>query len=303
MIREPVVLLALGALALGCSTSSDRPGTNSSLCVPVDGGPPCRGGPVGPTPPTPPTPPTFDSGATTPDATAPEDASTSVTGTLRLYRDLPPGATTAAMTSGWNLRALPAVGVDAGVDGGADDAGVTLVETATTGTGDFTLPGVPPVGVSPATGLPSFWLELTFPVMGNIGTMFELPAETRSVELRAFTDDTLRVALNAQTLTQADDRAVIAVWVRESRAEGAAAVSNVTVTADGQASPTLYDGPSGIMEMSVSGTGPRGFAILPNVAVPASGDGFATVTGSRAPRSYQVRVRRRMVSWLVLTAS
>ncbi len=48
---------------------------------------------------------------------------------------------------------------------------------------------------------------------------------------------------------------------------------------------------------------PLGFAVLPNVPVPASGDGYVTVSGPRVARPFQVRVRTHTVTWLLLTAS
>ncbi len=287
MLREPVLFFVLGAVALGCASPDVRPGSNTSLCVPRDGGPPCRGSPTGPG-----TPTTMDSGAPAVDSGAPSDAATTVTGTLRLFSSLPPGTVT-TISSGWTVRALPSPD---------PDAGAPMLEATTTGLGEFTLAGVPPAGTDPDTGLAAFWLEATFPVMGNVGSMFEWPADTRSVELRAVTDDTLRVSLNSVGFVQADDRAVIAAYIRQSRTTGAAAVTGVLLQADGQASATLYDGPSGLMEVSATGTGSAGFAILPNVPVPVSGDGFIAVTGPRLTRTYRVRVRRHTMSWVLLTA-
>jgi hypothetical protein len=293
MLRETLCLLVIGAAALGCASSDTRPGTNTTLCVPVDGGAPCRGifgGPGGGRT------PTLDSGVTPADAPTADALAATVSGALRLFQDLPPRATRIAGTAGWTIRALPTLG---GVDAGA---GATL-EGITGGAGDFTLPGLPPTATSPTTGLPSYWLAAGFPVMGNLESMFEVPAEARSIELQTVTDDTLRTSLNAAGLVQADDRALIAVWVRESRAAGARAVEGVTIEAEGQSTQTLYDGASGIMELSATGTGPLGFAILPNVPVAASGDGLVTVQGTRMARPYAVRVRRQTVTWVVLTAS
>ncbi len=293
MLRETLCLLAIGAAALGCSSTDGRPGTNTTLCVPVDGGAPCRGifgGPGGGAT------PTLDSGVTPGDAGTADAPALTVSGTLRLFQDLPPRTTRIAGTTGWTIRALPTLD---GADAGAD----TALEATTGGAGEFTLAGVPPVATSPTTGLPSFWLAASFPVMGNLGSMFEVPAETRAVDLQAVTDDTLRTSLNAAGLVQADDRALIAVWVRESRVAGARSVEGVSLEADGQSSQTLYDAASGLMEPSGTGTGPLGFAVLPNVPVTSSGDGLVTVRGSRFTRPYAVRVRRQTVTWLVLTAS
>lgn len=297
MHRESLRLVAAGALLLGCSSGDLRPASNTTLCVPVDGGPPCRGEVIGTV-----NPPTGDASVSTPllDAATPDAAVTSVTGTLRIFPTLPPSASRTVAIAGWTVRALPAY--SAGADAGVDDAGVGL-EAITDSTGAFTLGGIPPVSNSPTTGEPSFWLSANFPVMGNFSSMFELPSASRSVELQTFNDDALRVSLNAAGLVQADDRAVLAVWVRESRTPGARPVSGVTLEADGQSSQSLYDGASGLMEVSLTGTGALGFAILPNVPVPASGDGYVTVTGPRVVRPFQVRVRTHTVTWLLLTAS
>ncbi|MFO0645407.1 MAG: hypothetical protein U0326_04150 [Polyangiales bacterium] len=299
MPRNTLRFLALGALLASCSSNEVRPGSNTSLCVPEDGGPPCRGMIA-----TGPSNPTDATVTTTPvDATVADDAlSENVTGTLRIYATLPPMTARAAGSTGWTVRSVPAFAAssDGGVDAG--DAGVTL-EAITDGVGAFTLPGVPPIATSLTTGQPSYWIAVNFPVMGNFSSMFELTADSRAVELQTFNDDALRFSLNAAGQVQADDRALIAVWVRESRAAGARPVSNVTLLADGQSSQSLYDGASGLMEVSVTGTGALGFAILPNVAVPISGDGYVTVTGPRLARPFPVRVRTRTITWLLLTAS
>ncbi len=310
MLRESLRFVAAGALLLGCSSNDVRPASNTTLCVPVDGGPPCRGEIIGTIAPqggdASTTPPSIDA------ATVDAASVTTVSGTLRVFPSLPPDAARAAGSSGWTIRSLPAyvspfavadAGSDAGLsDASADDAGVAF-EAVTDSNGAFTLAGVPPIGNSPTTGEPSYWISANFPVMGNFASMFEIPSTLRVVELQTFTDDSLRVSLNAAGQVQADDRALIAVWVRESRTPGARPVSGVTLEADGQSSQALYDGASGLMEVSLTGTGPLGFAVLPNVPVPASGDGYVTVSGPRVARPFQVRVRTHTVTWLLLTAS
>ncbi len=239
------------------------------------------------------------------DATVAADVlAENVSGALRVFATLPPVTSRAAGSTGWTVRSVApfVASSDAGVGGDAGDAGITL-EAITNGVGEFTLPGVPPISASQTTGLPSFTVSVNFPVMGNFASMFELSADSRVVELQTFNDDALRFSLNSAGQVQADDRALIAVWVKESRAAGARPVSNVTLLADGQSGQTLYDGASGLMEVSVTGTGPLGFAILPNVAVPIAGDGYVTVTGPRLARPFPVRVRTRTITWLLPTAS
>jgi hypothetical protein len=299
MLRDPLRLLCVGALAFGCASSNDRPGGNSSLCVPDDSGAPCRGmlggGPGDPADASTPTTPM--------DAAATADASsTAFSGTLRIYATLPPTSARAAGSSGWTVRSVAPYTAPVADGGVAVDAGAPL-EAVTDGTGAFTLPGVPPVADSVTTGLPSFWVSVNFPVMGNFASLFELPADTRTSELLTFSDDAMRVSLNSAGQVQADDRALIAVWVRESRSVGARPVSGVVLQADGQSSQSLYDGASGLMEVSLTGTGALGFAILPNIPVPIAGDGYVTVTGPRLARPFQVRVRTRTITWLLLTAS
>ncbi len=308
MIRNGLPWLALVSLAAACSSESARPASNSgnSACMPdPDAGRTCigfggigggggggGGGTVTP----------FDSGASL-DATVDATASTALTGTLRVYQELPPVTARTANTAGWTIRTLAPLDPDAGtsLDAGTD-AGVTL-ETVTTGLGEFTFAGAPTAAISPATGVSSYWLTANFPAMGNLGALFELPATANPAALLTVSDEALRTSLNAVTLVQADDRAAIAVWVRESRAAGALPVRNVVLTADGQASPSLYDGSSGLMELSETGTGALGFALLANVAVPATGDGWVTVNGPRLARPVPVRVRRQLVSWVVVTAN
>lgn len=301
MPRNTLRFLTVGALLASCSSNEARPGSNTSLCIPEDGGPPCRGMIAG-------GPSTgADATVTTPvaDATVTADAlAETVSGTLRIFATLPPVTARASGSTGWTVRSVApfVASADAGVGADAGDAGATL-EAITDGVGAFTLPGVPPISASLTTGQPSYWLSVNFPVMGNFASMFELTADSRALELQTFNDDALRFALNSAGQVQADDRALIAVWVKESRAAGARPVSNVTLLADGQSSQTLYDGASGLMEVSVTGTGALGFAILPNVAVPIAGDGYVTVTGPRLARPFPVRVRTRTITWLLLTAS
>ncbi len=310
MIRNGLSWLALVTLAAACSSESARPASNpgESTCVPdADGGRRCigfngigggGGGGGGTTP-------TIDSG-TPLDATLDANTSAALTGTLRVYQELPPVTPRTANTAGWTLRTLAPLAYDAGVDDGGVDAGLdagTTLETLTTGLGEFTFAGAPTTAISPATGLNSYWLTANFPAMGNLGALFELPATANPAALVTVSDEALRTSLNAVTLVQADDRAAIAVWVRESRAAGAAPVRNVVLTADGQASPSLYDGASGLMELSATGTGALGFALLANVAVPATGDGWVTLNGPRLARPVPVRVRRQLVSWVVVVAN
>jgi hypothetical protein len=285
------VVFVLGSV-VGCSTPESRPRTNVGGCVPTDTGATCVRGGVGVV--------GGGGGMGDPMDAASRDESAAVTpvtvaGTLRLFTSLPPALTATTTRSGWTLRALPSLDPDAGT--------APMIEATTLPTGEFTLPDVPPVGSMSSSEMPSFWVEATFPVMGGIGSIFEVPAGSRALTLNTVDDDLLRVTINSFGFIQSDDRAVIAVYVRESRADGARAVSDRRANADGQSSATLYDNVGGTLELAINGTGPRGFALIPNVPVPASGDGFVSVTVQNSPRMYQVRVKRGRLSWLVATSS
>ena len=146
-----------------------------------------------------------------------------------------------------------------------------------------------------------YWLLATAPAAGRIATLFTV-REMGAVSLQTVSDDTVRAALAPSGLVQADDRALVAVLVRQSSSPGALAVRGVRVEAEGQSTASVYDGLGGL-ELAETGTGPLGFALLPNVPVPASGDGYATVRADRASRTYSVRVRRGALSWVVVIAS
>lgn len=298
------VAVVLCALLGACGSDPARPPTNSISCVTTCDASYARGGgglPTGP----------GDSDAATSaeagiDAAAPDVAPTSVSGTLRLFNNLPPGTTTTVGTGGWTVRTLPllaAAGGDAAVGDVPDlDAATMELSTTTTATGDFTLPGVPARGALPGESATGYWLEATFPAMPRFGTLFVV-REGTTPALQTFTDDTLRGVLSSVGFTLSDTSAVVAVYVRQSTVADAMPVSGVLVTAEGQVSGTLYDGPTGAMEISTTGTGSRGFALLANVPVPSSGDGVVTVTATRASRTWPVRVRRGTVSWLLVVAN
>lgn len=302
-----VSIAALCALLGACGSEPARPGTNSPSCVTFCDASYSRGGgglPTGPG--------DFDAASAAEaglDAMAPDVAPTTVSGTLRLFNNLPPGTTTTVGSGGWTVRTLPPLTVDASAsaDAAVDDvpdldAPSTELSTTTTATGEFTLPGVPARAVLPGETATGYWLEATFPAMLRFGTMFVV-REGTAPALQTFTDDTLRGVLSSVGFALNDASAVIAVYVRQSTVADALPVSSVRITADGQVSATLYDGPTGAMEVSDVGTGTRGFALLANVPVPASGDGVVTVTATRASRTYPVRVRRGTVSWLLVVAN
>jgi hypothetical protein len=289
MALRPFLLLALGASLAACGTNDPLPPPNSARCnTTCDasfalGG----GGGGGGTP-------GLDAGAPAEagmDATA-EAPSTTVTGTLRLFRDLPPGMSVPMSVGGWTIRTLPLFDADAG----------TPVELSTLSgpLGDYTLPGIPMRQTLPGETTTGHWLLATSPAAGRISTLFTVRTAS-DLALETVTDDTVRTILSASGLVQADDRAMIAVFVRQSTVRDALPVRGVRVEADGQASATLYDSVAG-MEISETGTGRLGFALLPNVPVPASGDGFVAVSADRAARPYVVRVRRATLSWMLVVS-
>ncbi len=289
MNRRDLLLLALGASLTACGTEATPPPSNPANCLRLcDGGAPVGGGGgggggggvIG-----------VDSGSPGADATTDVPA-TSVTGTLRTFRDLPPASNQVA-AAGWTIRTLPPL------DG---DAGAPVELTAITdGNGAFTLPGLPLRQTLPGEAATGYWLLATAPAAGRISSLFTV-REPGPLLLDTVNDDTVRTAINSAGLIQADDRAMVAVLVRQSSLRDALPVRNVRVQADGQSSATLYDSVAGV-EIAETGTGALGFALLPNVPVPASGDGLASIVADRAARPYAVRVRRGTLSWLVVVSS
>ena len=304
MARRHLLVLALGASIAACGSADTLPPPNSARCINSCDASFALGGGGRP-------PPSAD-GGTTAEAgmDAGVDAASSVSGTLRLFRDLPPGNSVPMSVGGWTVSTLPLfVPVDAGVADADVDADVVVAPadagsdalTALTGSlGDFTLPGVPDRQTLPGETATGYWLLATSPAMGRIASLFTVRS-TADLALETVTDDTVRTVLAAAGLVQADDRAMIAVFVRQSTTRDALPVQNVRVLADGQSSASLYDGISG-MEISETGTGRLGFALLPNVPVPASGDGLVAVSADRAARPYAVRVRRGTLSWMLIVS-
>lgn len=305
MARRHPLLFALGASLAACGSADSPPPSNSARCITTCDASFAMGGGGR-------TPGGIDGGAGAEagiDANV-DGAATAVSGTLRLFRDLPPGVSVPMSVGGWTVSTLPLfVPVDAGVadaDVDADvtvapvDAGVDALTALTGSLGDFTLPGVPDRQTLPGETATGYWLLATSPAMGRISSLFTVRSAA-DLALETVTDDTVRTVLAAAGLVQADDRAMIAVFVRQSTVRDALPVQNVRVQADGQSSATLYDGISG-MEISETGTGRLGFALLPNVPVPASGDGLVSVSADRAARPYTVRVRRGTLSWMLIVS-
>jgi len=304
MARRHLLVFTLGASLAACGSGDAPPPPNSARCITTCDASFALGGggrpPVG-----------IDGGAVTEagiDATA-DGRATTVSGTLRLFRDLPPGNSVPMSVGGWTVATLPLfVPVDAGAadaDVDADvvapaDAGFDALTALTGPLGDFTLPGVPDRQTLPGETATGYWLLATSPAMGRISSLFTVRS-TADLALETVTDDTARTVLSAAGLVQADDRAMIAVFVRQSTTRDALPVQGVNVEADGQSSASLYDGISG-MEISETGTGRLGFALLPNVPVPASGDGLVSVSADRAARPYAVRVRRGTLSWMLIVS-
>ena len=287
MNRRELLVLALGASLTACGSEINPPPSNPANCVNLcDGGAPRGGGGGGGGGGV----VTTDGGGATADATT-DGPVTSVAGTVRTWRDLPPGSTLGP-AAGWTVRTLPPLDADAGV--------FNELTAVTDGNGAFTLPGVPLRQTLPGESATGYWLLATAPAAGRISSLFTA-RDNGPLLLDTVNDDTVRTVINAAGLVQADDRAMIAVLVRQSTVRDALPVRNVRVQADGQASSSLYDGVGGV-EIAETGTGPLGFALLPNVPVPAGGDGLALVIADRAARPYQVRVRRGAISWLVVVS-
>lgn len=293
VMRQPTALLCVwGASLVACGSDLMPPSFNPSRCITsCDGGVPFGGGGGGGRP-------SLDagggsSGGGTLDATVDVPAPTSVTGRLRVFRDLPPRNDFIPSAGGWTIRTLPPLDADART--------FTELSAVTDNTGAFTLPGLPLRQVLPGESATGYWLLATAPAAGRIASLFTV-RETGAITLDTVTDDTVRAVINSAGLIQADDRAMVAVLVRQSTVPGALPVRNVRVQADGQVSATLYDGIDGV-EIAKTGTGPLGFALLPNVPVPAGNEGVAAVTVDRAPRPYVVRVRRGALSWMLAVSN
>jgi hypothetical protein len=284
MTRRDLLVLALGASLSACGANDALPPPSATRCITTcDASAPIGGGGV----------PVRPGDAAVALDSAADASATTVSGALRVFRDLPPGNVFSPSVAGWTVRTLPLFDADAG----------TPVELTamTDSTGAFTLPGLPMRQTLPGETAAGYWLLATAPAAGRISSLFTV-RDSAALQLDTVTDETVRTALAAASLVQADDRAMVAVLVRQSSVRDALPVQGVRVQAEGQSSATLYDSVAGL-EIAETGTGRVGFALLPNVPVPATGDGYAVVIADRAARPYQVRVRRSTLSWLLVVSS